>query len=299
MAIASLSLSPALERARPTISRKRDPAGRPAGAGRAVVPAATNDAFIDAAPNPTDCRSPSPNRNRAADGSWELLGECRQAERHSRRATPPGRPGRWPATLRPPPAHRVTRRTSSRTGGELRARDVRHPSPGRGRHRAPPPALSRMGNRGPGVAVPAFTTAAGSVDFALCHPVGDPRILIKVGALPGVGGRPGRPSLRRPLVPGPPAGGLGRRTGLETPLPGGAGQHPQPTLRWLRHRERSARTESPAPWTPICRSTPPSTATPSAKPNGRTQRGASRPRLPPRGAAVCRGARSSVASCGR
>jgi len=35
----------------------------------------------------------------------------------------------------------------------------------------------------PGVAVPAFTTAAGSVDFALCHPVGDPRILIKIGAL--------------------------------------------------------------------------------------------------------------------
>ena len=41
-----------------------------------------------------------------------------------------------------------------------------------------------------GVAVRDFATAAGTVDLALCAPPGDPRILIKVGALPGSAAAP-------------------------------------------------------------------------------------------------------------
>ena len=44
----------------------------------------------------------------------------------------------------------------------------------------------------PGVTVRDFTTAAGSVDLALCAPPGGPRILIKVGALPGSAAAPDR-----------------------------------------------------------------------------------------------------------
>lgn len=44
----------------------------------------------------------------------------------------------------------------------------------------------------PGIAVPDFRTAAGAVDFAFCHPPGDPRILIEVGALPGLAAAPNR-----------------------------------------------------------------------------------------------------------
>ena len=38
---------------------------------------------------------------------------------------------------------------------------------------------------------PGFKTPAGTVDFALCHPPGDPLILIRIGALPGPGAAPG------------------------------------------------------------------------------------------------------------
>ena len=48
------------------------------------------------------------------------------------------------------------------------------------------PLLRHLGwdTADPDVTVPDFTTAAGTIDFALCHPPGDPRILIRVGALP-------------------------------------------------------------------------------------------------------------------
>ena len=48
------------------------------------------------------------------------------------------------------------------------------------------PLLQHLGweTGDPGVAAPDFSTAAGTIDFALCHPPGDPRILIKLGALP-------------------------------------------------------------------------------------------------------------------
>ena len=37
----------------------------------------------------------------------------------------------------------------------------------------------------PSVVAPGFETPAGAVDFALCHPPGDPQVLVKIGALPG------------------------------------------------------------------------------------------------------------------
>lgn len=48
------------------------------------------------------------------------------------------------------------------------------------------PLLQHLGwdTGDPGVAVRDFRTAAGTVDLALCHPPGDPRILIDLGALP-------------------------------------------------------------------------------------------------------------------
>lgn len=52
----------------------------------------------------------------------------------------------------------------------------------------------------PGVAVPDFATVAGTVDLALCAPPGDPRILIKVGALPGSAAAPNRHSFDDPSV---------------------------------------------------------------------------------------------------
>ena len=45
-----------------------------------------------------------------------------------------------------------------------------------------------------GVVAPGFETPAGAVDFALCHPSGDPRVLVKIGAVaesaPAPGGHP-------------------------------------------------------------------------------------------------------------
>lgn len=35
------------------------------------------------------------------------------------------------------------------------------------------------------VVAPGFETPAGTVDFALCHPPGEPRVLVSIGALPG------------------------------------------------------------------------------------------------------------------
>ncbi|MDE2876851.1 MAG: GreA/GreB family elongation factor [Gemmatimonadota bacterium] len=54
------------------------------------------------------------------------------------------------------------------------------------------PLLQQLGwNTGdPGVVAPDLRTAADAVDLALCHPPGDPRILIKVGALPESAGAP-------------------------------------------------------------------------------------------------------------
>ena len=54
------------------------------------------------------------------------------------------------------------------------------------------PLLQHLGweTADPGVAVRDFTTAAGTVDFALCAPPGDPRILLEVGALPGLAAAP-------------------------------------------------------------------------------------------------------------
>ena len=37
----------------------------------------------------------------------------------------------------------------------------------------------------PRVVAPGFETAAGVADFSLCHPAGNPRILVKIGELPG------------------------------------------------------------------------------------------------------------------
>lgn len=48
------------------------------------------------------------------------------------------------------------------------------------------PLLQHLGwdTGDPDVAVPDYGTAVGTVDLTLCHPPGDPRILIKLGALP-------------------------------------------------------------------------------------------------------------------
>ena len=55
------------------------------------------------------------------------------------------------------------------------------------------PVLRQLGwdTGDPGAVVPRFETGAGAVDFALCHPPGDPGILVGIGPLPGSAGAPG------------------------------------------------------------------------------------------------------------
>ena len=55
------------------------------------------------------------------------------------------------------------------------------------------PVLRRLGwdTGEPSVVVPGFETGAGAVDFALCHPHGDPRILVTIGTLPESAGAAG------------------------------------------------------------------------------------------------------------